>query len=214
MNGLLQSLLRPQRRSFLLIHDCFHLSSTNVVSWTGSNICLDPDVNLVQYDIDPCTTSIGKFTVGDTAPHVRGPVHAFVIGVWINKDGDQSGVFLSDGPLYVRGIGRHDNQNESSCHSMGLNKRRSRCCRPVDLWSEASKREPLNHSEHVGSHMTTLVKVVLPTCAIAFGVEFPDMSILWGRVLDFDLADRSVSCDTVLDIELAQVGVRCSTRGH
>lgn len=74
MNGLLQSLLRPQRRSFLLIHDCFHLSSTNVVSWTGSNICLDPDVDLVQYDIDPCTTSFGKFTVGDTAPHVRGPV--------------------------------------------------------------------------------------------------------------------------------------------
>jgi hypothetical protein len=62
--------------------------------------------------------------------------------------------------------------------------------------------------------MTTLVRVVLPTCVIAFGVEFPDMSILWGRVLDFDLADRSVSCDTVLDIELAQVGVRCSTRGH
>jgi hypothetical protein len=111
----------------------------------------------------------------------------------------------------VRGIRRHEDQNESSCHSMELNKRRSRCCRPVDLWPEAGGREPRKHSERIGSHMTCTGG---DPCDIAFGVGLPDLSILRGRVLDFDLDDRSVFCDIVLDIKFAQIGGRRSTRDH
>jgi hypothetical protein len=81
---------------------------------------------------------------------------------------------------------------------MELNKRRSRCCQPVDLWPEAGGREPLNHSERIGLHMTCTGGGRTATCDIAFGVGLPDLSILRGRVLDFNLTDRSVFCDVQL----------------